>query len=206
MCGATDQQKQLETEQAAFYQQATQEASTTFSQQQALHAQIKSIYDPILAAGPSQEGFSEAEKQNLEAQTVEGTAENYKSASKALGEKIGAQGGGDIPGLTGSQAQLEEELAASSAGSKSQQENQIVQADYAQGRSNFAGATAAEFGVSGELNPTAYNNSATGAGDAASKTANDIAQAQNSWINAALGAAGAIGGAVIGENPKGIFG
>jgi hypothetical protein len=60
--------------------------------------------------------------------------------------------------------------------------------------------------VSGELNPTAYNNSATGAGDSASKTANDIAQAQNSWINAALGAAGVIGGAVVGENPKGIFG
>jgi hypothetical protein len=205
MCGATQQQMQLEQEQAAFYQTATQEAQTTFGEQQALHQQIKAIYDPILAAGPSQEGFSEAEKANLEAQTVEGTAQNYKAASQALGEKIGSQDQTGA-GLTGSQMQLEEELAASSAGTKSQEENQILQADYAQGRSNFGQATAAEFGVSGELNPVGYSGAATNAGGAAATTANEIAQANNSWINAALGAAGAIGGAVVSENPHNVFG
>jgi len=206
MCGATQAQQQLEGEQAAFYQQATSEAATAFAETQQLQQQVKAIYDPILAGGPSQEGFSQAEKDVLNAQAVEGTAESYKSASAALGAKIGAAGGGDIPGITGSGAQLEEELAASSAGTQSQEESQILQADYATGRQNFENATNAELSVAGQLNPTAYNNAATGAGGAASTTANDIAQANNSWVNAALGAVGAIGGAVVSENPQGIFG
>jgi hypothetical protein len=75
MCGATGAQQQLESEQAAFYQEATAQSTIAFSQSQQLQAQIKSIYDPILAAGPSQEGFSPGEKEALDAEAVEGTAE-----------------------------------------------------------------------------------------------------------------------------------
>ena len=205
MCGASSQQTELESEQAAFYQTATQEAQTTFSQQQSLLQEMNSVYSPILEKGPNQRGYSDAERENLNAQVVEGTAQNYQGASKAINEKLAAEGGGNIPMTTGGQEQLQAEIAASSAATQSGEESQIQQADYAQGYNEFKDATGAIESAEGLLSPTSYTNAATNAGSAASTTANEIAQENNSWINAAIGAAGAIGTKVVGMNPKGIF-
>ena len=206
MCGATQQQQQLESEQAAFYQEATQESNTAFAQQQALHQEMLSVYAPILQAGPSQEGFSQQEKDVLNAQAIEGTAENYEQAARATNERIAAQSGGQPSLPTGGQIQLQEELATSAAAEKSKEQTQIQEASFAQGEQNFANATSAVEGVSGELNPVAYEGAATGSGSAAATTANQIAEENNSWVNAALGAAGSLGSAVVGQNPGGIFG
>jgi len=206
MCGATSAQEQLQTEQTAFYAQATQEAATTFSEQQAVLAQMQAIYDPILAKGPNQKGFSTEEENDLNAQAVEGTARNYKQAATAVNEQLGAEGGGNIPLTTGAQTQLKSETAAAAAQQESSEQSQIEQADYAQGYSEFQGATSALENVSGQYNPTAFESNATTAGSAASTTANEIAQENNSWVNAAIGAAGSIGGDVVDQNPGEIFG
>lgn len=206
MCGgATQAQENLQTEQAAYYQEATAEAEATYGEDQQLLQSVKSIYDPILAKGPSQEGYSTDELANLNAQAVEGTAQNYSSAAKAVNEKMAAQGGGDIALPTGAQLQLQQEVANSAAATESGEESQILQADYQQGYNEFVNAGNMEMAVSGQYNPTAYSGAATSAGSAASTTANEIAQENNSWINAALGAAGSIGSSVISQNPKGIF-
>ena len=76
MCGATAAQTNLQNEQAQFYQTANQEAAQTYGEDQALLQQMQSVYAPILAKGPNQEGFSAAETQDLNSQAVEGTAEN----------------------------------------------------------------------------------------------------------------------------------
>jgi hypothetical protein len=200
MCGASSQQTQLEGEQAAFYQTATQQATETFGEDQGLLASVKSVYDPILAAGPNQEGYSPEELEALNAQAVEGTATNYRNASKVLNEQQAAESG-DTPLRTGAQEELQGELLGSAAEQESGQELQIKQSDYAQGNQNFESATNAELAVSGQYNPEAFESGATGAGTAAATTANEIAEEDNSWINAAIGAAGAIGGAVAGPHP-----
>jgi hypothetical protein len=197
MCGATQSQTDLENQQAAFYQQATQEATTTYGEDQALLQQMQSVYDPILAKGPNQKGFSTEEEQGLNAQAVEGTAENYAGAAKSVNENLAAEGGGTNPLPSGGQEQLKEQVAESAAQTESSEEEQIQQADYAEGSRQFGQATAALEDVSGQYNPTAYSGAATGAGSAASTTANDIAEQSNSWVNAAIGAAGQIGGAAV---------
>lgn len=205
MCGPTQTQENLQAEQADFYKSAIAESAAVFGQQQELQQQIEGVFMPILKAGPSQMGFSQEELNVLNASAVEGTAENYQAASKALNTKLAAQGGGNIPGLTGAQEQLEEELAQGSAQEQSREQTQIQESGYQQGYQEFSDATKAIEGVSDQLSPTSYMGQATGAGSAAATTASQIAQEQDSWVNAALGAAGAIGGAVVSENPKGIF-
>lgn len=205
MCGATSAQTQLQQEQMDFYATAQKEAQQTFGEQQSLLANIKSVYDPILKAGPNQEGFSEAEENSLNTEAIEGTAKNYANAERAINQHIAAENGAN-PIPTGAQEQSQQEEALASAGQESTEEQQILQADYATGRQNFEAATAAEETAAGLQNPTGFESGATSAGGAASTTANEIAQENNSWVNAALGAAGGLASSVVDMNPKGIFG
>lgn len=194
MSGPSASQIDLQNAQTAFYKEGVAEATTTYGEDQALLKQMQGVYDPILAAGPNQHGFNAEERQELNSQAIEGTARNYKQAAKAVGDKMAARGGGDISLPTGAEDALEEQVGEGAAQEESSEESQIDQADFAEGKSNFANATAALEDVSSQLNPTAYANSATSAGSAAEVTSKDIASESNDWINAAIGAAGAIGG------------
>jgi len=205
MTGPSSEQLQLQQEQIDFYQQGMKQSQETFAQQQELLKQMESVYGPILAKGPEQEGFTGQEKEALQAESIEGTARNYTHASQALGEKLAAEGG-DNPLLSGSEASLEAGVAESAAGEQSREQTQIIEADYAQGAKNFEEATAAIETASGQLNPVAFENAATSAGSSAETTAKDINAEENSWLQPVLGAVGALGGAVIDQNPKGIFG
>lgn len=196
MSGPSSTQIQLQQEQADFYAQGIAESNTAFGEDQSLLKQMEAVYEPILAKGPNQEGFSPAEKAALDAQAIQGTASNYSQAARAVGENIAAQGGGDNPLPSGSGEQLKEEVAASAAGAESQEEQQILEADYAQGLQEFDQAGNALSVASGQLNPTAYEGAATSAGSAAETTAKDINAEQNSWIAPVLGAVGAIGGGI----------
>lgn len=204
MCGPSATEMELQQEQADFYKTAISESAAVFGQQQELQQQIEGMFMPILKRGPSAMGFSQDELNVLNSQAVEGTAENYQRASKALMTKLAAQGGGQMPGLTGAQAQLEQELAASSAQEQAREQTQIQESGYQQGYQEFQDATKAIGAVSDQLNPTSYMGQTTRAGSAAATTAANIVQQQDSWMNAAIGAAGALGGAAIGKG--GIFG
>lgn len=206
MCGASSQQNNVEQEQNEFYQQAITEQSAAYSEDQEVLNQMKSIYSPILAKGPNQQGFSQEELDSLNTGAVEGTAENYESAAKAVNEEVAAEGGGNADLPSGGATELKAQTAAAAAQQESSEENQIEEADYSQGYNEWQNAATGLATVAGQLNPTAYENAATSAGSATSTTANEIAQENNSWINAAIGAAGSIGGAVIDQNPGGIFG
>lgn len=201
MSGPTAAQTNLSNEQAAFYQEGTQQAQQTYAEDQQLQKQFTDIYSPILAKGPNQEGFTAGEKENLDSEAVEGTAENYQGAARAVNEKLAAEGGGTNPLPSGGQAQLQEETATSAAEEESKEETQIEQADYTQGATEFGEATGALESEEGNLNPAGYENAATSAGSAAATTANEIAEENDSWENAAIGAAGAIGGGLAG-NPN----
>jgi hypothetical protein len=164
---------------------------------------MQQAYSPIFAAGPNQEGFSPGEVNNLNTQAGEGTATSFNQADKALRETQAATG---VATPTGPQEQQQEELASSAANSEAQQKQQITQANYAQGYQQWQQAASGLTNTAGLLNPTGYSGAATGAGEATGNTANQIASENNSWVNAALGAAGAIGTGVVSENPGDIFG
>ena len=44
-------------------------------------------FSSIFSMGPSQKGFDQSEENTLNAQAVEGTAENYSQAAKAVNEQ-----------------------------------------------------------------------------------------------------------------------
>lgn len=206
MCGATTQQNNLSQEQADYYAQTIQQQSQNYGEDQDLIKAMTAAYEPILAKGPNQEGFNDQELTSLNSQATEGTATNYAQAEKALGEQQDAAGGGNPSLSSGAQTQQSAELAASAANEESGQKQQILQADYAQGYNEWQQAGQGIEAASGQLNPVGYSGAATGAGSAASNTANEIAQENNSWVNATLGVLGSVGGAIVGENPGGIFG
>lgn len=201
MCGASSQQKQTYDEQQQFYQQLMKEQDTAFAQDQSVLAQIRSVAAPIFAAGPSQEGFAPQEKAALETQATQGTAATYAKAATAVNENLAAAGGGNLAIPNGAADQIKAQVAESAAQTESAEKLQITGADYQQGYQNWLTAGNQMMGVSGQLNPTAYGSTANQGGSAAASTANQIAEESNSWINAAIGAAGAIGGGALG-NPN----
>lgn len=198
MCGASSQQTQLGDAQTAFYNQMVQENSQVFGQNQAILSSLNKSFEPILAAGINQEGFSAGEKANLDAQAVEGTGANYSKAANALAVQQGAEGGGNTYIPTGAKQQQQAQLATSAAQSESGIESDITAQDYATGRQNYEQAAQVLGGVAGQYDPTGYSNAATGAGSAASTTENEISQANSSWMGLVSGALGAAGTAAGG--------
>ena len=191
MC-ASDQQNTIQAEDIATMQEYNDQQAQVFKENQALYATVSSVLQPILNAGPSQEGFSDAEKDNLNATAVEGTAENYAGAARAVNEQLAGEGGGmGLP--TGQATQLKEETALSAAELESKQESEIKEQDYATGRQNFQNAEQGELEIAAGENPTAYSGAAVNSENAAGSEANAIASEDTSWENALIGAAGAVG-------------
>jgi hypothetical protein len=160
------------------------------------------VYQPIFAAGPNQEGFTLQEKAALETQVTDATAKNYADASTAVNQKLATLGGGTMALPSGATAQIQAQIAQSAAQEQSAERLNITSQDYAQGYNKWLEAGQGMFGISNALNPAQYMSVANQGGSAASTTANDIATQSNAWINAAIGAAGAIGGgALSGRRP-----
>jgi hypothetical protein len=198
MCGATGAQTALQEEQMQFYQQAQEMTAEQYANQEAIYGPMAKQFESIFEMGPNQKGFSDEETNDLNASAVEGTAENYSQAAKAVSENLAAEGGGNSAVSVGGQAQIKSEVANSAAAEESKQVTEIKQADYNQGYNEWLASAQGLDTIAAGENPLGYEGAATNAGSAASTTANDIAQEDNSWINAALGAAGAIGGGALG--------
>lgn len=195
MCGPDQSQVDLESKQAAFYDEMTKQDATNYGEDQAILQQMQSVYAPILAKGPNQFGFSQGETNALNTQATEGVATNYAAAGKALHEAQAARGGGNDYLPSGVDQQTDEELAGSAAGQLSGEQLGIRQAGYTQGYNEFTQATNALEGTASLLNPNGTSTAATSAGSAAGQTAKDISDANNSWMAPLAGAVGAIGGA-----------
>lgn len=194
MCGATQQQQDISNEQQQFYQQLTNEYSTIFGENQGIIGALTSAYMPILQAGPSQQGYSAQELQALNTQNTEGVATDYAQAQKATAQQLAARGGGDTLLPSSVNANLMAQNTNAAAAQRAQGENQITQANWNQGYQNWQQAANVLGSTAGLINPNSYSSSATGAGSAASTTANQIAQANFAPWGAAVGALGSVAG------------
>ena len=200
MC-ASDAQNNLQTEQMDFYKQLQQQDSQTFGEFQDILPQITAAYSPILAAGPSQNGFSTAETNDLNTQADEGTAQTYADANRALKEQQAARGGGNTYLPSGVDNAESESLLSDAAAKSASQKLQIKQAGYAQGNQNFRDATAALTGEQSILNPQGAASVANSGGSSAGTTANQITSENESWEAPLIGAAGAVGAGALKGRP-----
>ena len=199
MCGGPSRQEvDIQKKQADYYDVMTQQAKEVFGEANQVFKDLQSAFAPIVAAGPNQEGFSPEEKTAMMTEATEGTAQTYNKAAKALGQQVASEGGGNAYIPNGANEQLKEELLNSAAANESANKNAIIQKDYDIGRANFMQAAGVLGGATGTFNPaTGMSGEATNAGGAAAKTAEDITQANNSWMNMVGGVLGGIGGAVV---------
>lgn len=199
MCGATPAQNQIESQQQSFYTNAISQANQVFGNSSSVFNDLMKTFQPIVAAGPNQQGFSPTELSAMNSQAITNVGQGYKNAKEALGDQQAAFGGGTavLPG--GANIGQQDSLAENAANQTSSELNQITQANYAQGRQNWVNAAqglAAAPGVYGAA--TSASGNATGAGGAAAGTANQIAQDANSPWQAAIGALGQVAGAAAG--------
>jgi hypothetical protein len=199
MCGSTGAQNTIQAEQMQSYTELNQLTQQEYGDQQAIYGPMGAQLQSIFQQGPSQEGMSAAEKNNLDSEAVAGTAQNYQRAAGAAGTEAAAEGGGNEYMPSGGATQLNEEEQTGAAKEESQQEQQITEQDYAEGRSNWEQAGQGLMSIAAGENPLGYANASTNSGVAAGNTANQVAQENNSWENAAIGAAGAIGGGFAGD-------
>lgn len=198
MCGATDDQKNVEDEQQQMYKTLNDQYKQVFGEREAITGALSSTFTPILQAGPGQHGFTNDELTSLNTGAAENTASSYRSAGQATRERLAAQGGGNEFLPSGYDAQVEGALSSDAASSLAGAKNTITQNDFATGRQNWATAASVLGGTASTLDPTGMASTATGAGSAAGNTANQIAQANNSLWQAGIGALGGVAGAYAG--------
>jgi len=205
MCGATQQQQDITDEQQAFYKQLTDQYATVFGQNQAITGALTSAFTPILQAGPSQTGFSDSQRTALETQNTENVATDYAQAQKATAGILAARGGGNTLLPSSVDANLLAQNTNAAASQRAAGQNQITQANYAQGYQNWGTAANVLGSTAGLLNPTGLAGAATGAGGAASTSAAAVASSAFAPWGAAFGALGAVGGAATGAYGKNHF-
>lgn len=200
MSGPTATQTELGQAQLQAYQTAATMTAAQYAQQQAIYGPMVSQFQSIYAKGPNQEGFSQDEENDLNSEAIEGTAENYKNAATAVGEETAAEGGGSSSLPTGGQTELKEQTADSAAANLSNEQEQIKQAGYTQGYSEWEAAGSGLGAIATGENPEGFESNETSAGSAAASTAATIASEDDSWINAAIGAGGTVAGMATGAS------
>ena len=112
MCGPSQEQKNLEAEQASFTATLQQDYAQTFAANQEILSTLNSVLQPIVQAGPNQQGFSAQENSALNSQAINSTAQGYQQTADALGRQENAAGGGTSFLPSGVNAQINAGVAS----------------------------------------------------------------------------------------------
>ncbi len=201
MCGGPSQtQLDLQSEEANFYKTQVKAYNNAYSNFSGIQDKLNAQFAPIIAKGPDQFGYSDAEFQNLVSGATEQTAQGYAHAKQALQQNAAAQGGGmsNINMTSGGQAQRDAELAATGEAALGAEKLGITQSGYAKGYDEWQRAVGGEENLAAGWNPNAFSGSAVGAGNSANDMANTITQQQNSIWTSVMGALGGVAGQAAG--------
>lgn len=198
ICGPSKEEKNLEKQEASFDQTLQQDYSQTFAQNQQILSTLNQVLQPIVTAGPNQEGFNLQEKSALNTQAIESNAAGYNAAISAAEQRENAAGGGTSFLPSGVNAQINAEIGSEAEANKANELLDITKADYAQGRANWQTALAGEQGVASGQNPLGYAGATTNANEAAFNEADKIQQETNQAYGDVLSGIGSIATGAIG--------
>lgn len=199
MCGASDEQKQVNQEQIQFMQQLSNQYSTEYAGNKAIMDNLTSSLTPIINAGINQQGYSPAELTALNSQATQQAGQAYQQEAQALNENIGAQGGGNVFMPSAARTAITAGLGASAENNLSNQKLDITKSNFATGRQNYTNAVGMLAGVPGAIEGANTNNAGAfiNSGNAAANEANSINAADNSWMGLVGGLAGGLGTAAL---------
>ena len=192
--GASDQQNALAASQTAFTNTLQQDTATQFANQQAIQSSINQALEPVIAAGPNQFGYNQAELNNLNSNAVTGVAQSFANAKKGLQEGQAATGGGNALLPSGVQQQQNETLASQGAGQEANELLGIQNAGYTQGHAQFEDAIGQTQNLDNSLNATGFAGQANTSGADAGTTLSTI-QTENAAASPMNAIGGILGGA-----------
>lgn len=206
MCGPSTAQKNIAGSQASFMSQLQSSYAANFGAQSSIFQNLTNSLTPILNAGPNQQGFSAAENSALNAGAISSTAQQYKNAAVISGESRAGAGGGNTYLPSGADKQVQAGIASAAGQQLSSEQNQIAQADYATGRSNYFNALSGLSGVAKGYDPSAIAGNATNAGQAAFGSATQVQNMENQEESDIAGAVVGVAGSALTGGLSGLAG
>jgi len=192
-CGTHGAENAAAAQQSSFTSSLLSQASTVFGADNSVFNAMSKAYSGIVAAGPSQEGFSAAEQNAINSQIVNNAAVSNRNISSAVNSRMSAVGGGNTPmAPTGAEANQNASIAEAVQAQESGQLTNATIANYEQGNQNWqvAGGMLAKapgvFNNLGEVDKAAQSGLSANMANAEAADA-----ASNWWVKPVEGMAGA---------------
>lgn len=188
--GASSGSKAINNETGAAYGQAINQATTEFGDANTAFNDLMTSMAPIAAAGPGQMGWTAAQSNAVNSQTINQTAAQYKNAAASVKNMIGAEGGGNVALPSGVNIATEESLAEAGA----QQESSALSANtIANAEAGNANWKFAEGGL--QKAPEVFSTANQAVGEEATMGKNalesqKVIDSAPSWQKIAMGALG----------------
>jgi hypothetical protein len=183
---------------------AQSEAKTVFGAASQVFDSLSQSVLSVVNGGPSQAGFSQAQRSNMDAAAVQRGAVLARNAGAVAATEAAIGGGNTVTPAGGTQnAVLQAKIAAGEQ--TSDQLSQIEQADFAQGNANYERAV-----DQGTKLPSVFDaaTSSEGQVNAAAKTATDVQtevdKQSNWWQPMVTSAIGGVAGVATGGLTGGI--
>lgn len=162
MCGPSGQEKSIEAQSQSLASTMQGNYNQNFQAQAGVLQNLNNLLTPIAEAGPDQQGYGANQLAALNTEASQGVGNNYAKAEQSLNTTLATRGGGNEALPTGAQAALKGSLAASAANAESNAQLGITNANYTQGRQNWAAATGGLQTLANAYNPTGAGNLASG--------------------------------------------
>ena len=140
MCGTKGAETAAANQQSAFTNQMVSQASSVFGTDSSVFNNILSAYSKTLAAGPSQQGFSQAEQNSLNSAAITNNANQFRNVAGAAKAGQAGYGGGNAVSVSGIPTKQNIQIGEASAANTANQLNEIQQANWSQGNTNFNNA------------------------------------------------------------------
>jgi hypothetical protein len=199
LCGPSTQEKQIESSTQNLGQSLQSNYAQRFGQQSKLLQSLNDSLSPIVAAGPSQTGFSPEELAARNTTAINNAGAANIHARQAAGNAFAGQGGGSASDIvSGIHKSIEGDIASASANELANTQNAITGEDYAVGRSNYDKAVAGAHALSGEYDPKSFAEGADSSFGSAFKEANTIQQERGSQISSIIGTVGSLASSFAG--------
>jgi hypothetical protein len=152
-CGTHGAENAAAAQQTKFTNSMLSQASSVFGADSGVFNTMKNAYSALLAAGPSQQGFSVAQQNAMNASAITNGANQARFVEAQVAGRQAGAGGGNAPNASGIGVGARADIAEKMGANTANQLNQIQQENWAQGNINWKEA-GAELGKA----PGVFNN------------------------------------------------
>ncbi len=188
--GPTGGEKAIAADEGSFFRELMDHYKTIFGDMSKIYGDLTATFEPIVKAGPEQEGMTPTEYNTRSAQIKQQTGLATTHAEQAAADRFAAQGG-IVP--SGARESILSKIQTEGAVEGSREQAALTAEDYAVGRQNWLNATKGILGAPSVFTPAIESGrSATAAGEGAFGAEAKMAEQQGSWLGAVGGILGKV--------------